>query len=101
MTSVHLTIVQYNDPPSLSSSLPSFLPSSLPFSLPPSLTLSPLSLSPFLAPPPQRGKRDFSNFDTDFISEKAKLTPVERDVVEAINQTEFDNFTYTSTDFPA
>ena len=49
----------------------------------------------------QRGKRDFSNFDTDFISEKPRLTVVEREVVEHINQSEFDNFTYTNADFTA
>ena len=49
----------------------------------------------------QRGKRDFSNFDTDFISEKPRLTQVEREVVENINQSEFENFTYTNADFTA
>ena len=50
-------------------------------------------------PPLQRSKRDFSNFDVDFISEKACLTPVEREVVRHINQQEFEGFTFTNSEF--
>ncbi len=48
----------------------------------------------------QRSKRDFSNFDVDFISERANLTPVDKDLVKSVvNQGEFVGFTYTNSEF--
>lgn len=48
---------------------------------------------------PQRSKRDFSNFDSDFISENPTLTPIDGDTVRSLNQTEFDGFTFTNSEF--
>ena len=49
--------------------------------------------------PPQRSKRDFSNFDVDFISEQPRLTPLDRDQAHSINQNEFEGFTFTNSEF--
>lgn len=49
--------------------------------------------------PQVRSKRDFSNFDVDFISEHAKLTPVEDEIVKSINQADFEGFTFTNSEF--
>ncbi len=50
--------------------------------------------------PLQRSKRDFSNFDVDFISERANLTPVDKDLVKSVvNQGDFVGFTYTNSEF--
>ena len=47
----------------------------------------------------QRSKRDFSNFDSDFISENPTLTPIDGDTVRSLNQTEFEGFTFTNSEF--
>ena len=47
----------------------------------------------------QRSKRDFSNFDSDFISENPVLTPIEGDTVKSLNQAEFEGFTFTNSEF--
>jgi hypothetical protein len=47
----------------------------------------------------QRSKRDFSNFDSDFISENPNLTPIDGDTVRSLNQTEFEGFTFTNSEF--
>ncbi|KAG1714342.1 putative protein kinase C delta type [Nymphon striatum] len=39
---------------------------------------------------------DVSNFDTDFTMEKAVLTPVERRIVESMDQEQFKGFSYTN-----
>ncbi|XP_064403529.1 calcium-independent protein kinase C-like isoform X2 [Halichondria panicea] len=50
--------------------------------------------------PQVRSKRDFSNFDVDFISERANLTPVDKDLVKSVvNQGDFVGFTYTNSEF--
>ena len=47
----------------------------------------------------QRSKRDFSNFDSDFISENPTLTPIDGDTVRSLNQTDFEGFTFTNSEF--
>ena len=47
----------------------------------------------------QRGKRDVSNFDADFIMEEPKLTPIEQKITENLSQSEFKDFTYTNSEF--
>ncbi|XP_003386485.1 PREDICTED: calcium-independent protein kinase C [Amphimedon queenslandica] len=51
--------------------------------------------------PQVRGKRDFSNFDADFITEEPRLTPIESSALDNISQTEFKDFTYTNAEFVA
>lgn len=80
----------------MSSNLTVFLFYHFPFP-PSSSSFSPLLL--LLPTHLQRSRRDFSNFDVDFISEKAEFTPMEREVVKAINQGEFEGFTFTNSEF--
>lgn len=47
----------------------------------------------------QRSKKDFSNFDVDFISENPRLTPVDDKVVQSLCQEEFIGFTFTNSEF--
>ncbi|KAL5464107.1 hypothetical protein EMCRGX_G033073 [Ephydatia muelleri] len=49
--------------------------------------------------PQVKSKRDFTNFDADFLSEKAQLTPVDSDALKEVNQAEFQNFTFTNSEF--
>ena len=49
--------------------------------------------------PSQKSKRDFTNFDADFLSEKAQLTPVDNEALKDVNQAEFHNFTFTNSEF--
>ncbi|PAA53901.1 hypothetical protein BOX15_Mlig015708g1, partial [Macrostomum lignano] len=46
-----------------------------------------------------RSKADTGNFDRDFTSEAAKLTPVDADTVQAIQQEEFANFSFFNEDY--
>ena len=48
----------------------------------------------------QRSKRDATNFDEDFTKENPELTPMGNDVVQSLNQTEFQDFTFTNSEFP-
>lgn len=48
----------------------------------------------------QRSKRDFSNFDDDFTKENPTLTPMGNDLVQSLNQAEFQDFTFTNSEFP-
>lgn len=40
-----------------------------------------------------------TNFDKDFTSEDAVLTPVDQNIVKAINQEEFSGFSFVNSDF--
>ena len=47
----------------------------------------------------QRSKKDFNNFDADFTREAPKLTPVDNEVVQSLNQGEFEGFTFTNSEY--
>jgi len=51
--------------------------------------------------PKLKSKKDIGNFDTDFTSEQAVLTPSDREAIEAIDQNEFAGFTFTNPAFAA
>lgn len=44
----------------------------------------------------QHGASDVSNFDEDFTREPAVLTPIEDDVLAAMDQNIFKEFSYTN-----
>uniref|UniRef100_A0A5S6R2F1 protein kinase C n=1 Tax=Trichuris muris TaxID=70415 RepID=A0A5S6R2F1_TRIMR len=45
-----------------------------------------------------RSATDVSNFDEDFTSEQSSLTPLDEQLLESIDQEQFSNFTYISSD---
>ena len=47
----------------------------------------------------QASKKDVTNFDKDFTSEKAVLTPTDRSMIDSINQSEFRGFSYCNPDY--
>ena len=47
----------------------------------------------------QRNRTDANNFDKDFTKEDPCLTPLDQQLVDAINQNEFDGFSYVNADF--
>lgn len=47
----------------------------------------------------QKSKKDALNFDAEFTKEEPVLTPVNADVVRAINQEEFRGFSFVNPDF--
>lgn len=47
----------------------------------------------------QSSERDVSYFDTEFTSEPAQLSPVDPEAIREINQTEFQGFSFTNSDF--
>ncbi|XP_046402389.1 protein kinase C [Ischnura elegans] len=49
--------------------------------------------------PKIKSKKDALNFDTEFTKEEPILTPVNSDVVHAINQEEFKGFSFVNPDF--
>jgi hypothetical protein len=49
--------------------------------------------------PQVRSKKDFSNFDVDFISEQPRLTPIDDKVAQSLSQDEFIGFTFTNSEF--
>ncbi|XP_022130379.2 protein kinase C isoform X1 [Pieris rapae] len=49
--------------------------------------------------PKTRGRRDAANFDAEFTKEEPALTPVPHDVLRAINQEEFQGFSFVNADF--
>lgn len=49
--------------------------------------------------PQVRSKKDFNNFDADFTREAPKLTPVDNEVVQSLNQGEFEGFTFTNSEY--
>eukprot|EP00911_Craspedida_sp_UC1_P000494 UC1_evm4s372 len=49
--------------------------------------------------PPVKNRRDFSQFDIDFLSEKPGITPCPRDRLNAIPQEEFMGFEFVNPDF--
>ena len=49
--------------------------------------------------PAGSGKGDDSNFDEEFTAEPAVLTPAEAERIEAIDQREFDGFTFVNALF--
>ena len=50
---------------------------------------------------PQKGKKDAVNFDAEFTKEEPNLTPINVDIIKAINQTEFDGFSFVNADYAA
>jgi len=55
-----------------------------------------------LKPPFQpkiKGRKDAVNFDAEFTKEEPQLTPINADVVRAINQDEFAGFSYINAEF--
>ena len=54
---------------------------------------------PFL--PKLKSDRDVSYFDTEFTKENPRLTPVDRNEVQSINQQEFEGFSFTNGSFVA
>ena len=49
----------------------------------------------------QKSRRDALNFDSEFTKEDPILTPINHDVVRAINQDEFRGFSFTNPDYSA
>ncbi|KAB7495040.1 Calcium-independent protein kinase C [Armadillidium nasatum] len=49
--------------------------------------------------PKIKGKRDAVNFDAEFTKEEPVLTPINSEVVKAINQEEFANFSFINSEF--
>lgn len=49
--------------------------------------------------PKIKTKKDVNNFDADFTKEEPVLTPINPEVVRAINQDEFQGFSFTNPDF--
>uniref|UniRef100_A0A6A7FSW4 Protein kinase C n=1 Tax=Hirondellea gigas TaxID=1518452 RepID=A0A6A7FSW4_9CRUS len=49
--------------------------------------------------PKVKSIRDASNFDAEFTKEEPTLTPINAEVVRAINQREFSGFSYTNPEF--
>uniref|UniRef100_A0A0N5B128 Protein kinase C n=1 Tax=Syphacia muris TaxID=451379 RepID=A0A0N5B128_9BILA len=49
--------------------------------------------------PKIKSKRDVNNFDSDFTKEEPQLTPTDPNVVGALNQEEFENFTFVNPFF--
>lgn len=47
----------------------------------------------------QKSKKDALNFDAEFTKEEPVLTPINGDVVRAINQEEFRGFSFINPDF--
>lgn len=47
----------------------------------------------------QKSRTDANNFDKDFTSEEPTLTPVDMSVVKAINQEEFQGFSFINPDY--
>lgn len=47
----------------------------------------------------QKSKKDAMNFDAEFTKEEPVLTPVNADVVRAINQEEFKGFSFVNPDY--
>lgn len=47
----------------------------------------------------QKGKKDAVNFDTEFTKEEPVLTPINQEVVRAINQDEFRGFSCVNPAF--
>ena len=45
----------------------------------------------------QKNKKDALNFDTEFTKEEPTLTPIMAEVVKAINQADFDGFSYVNS----
>lgn len=56
----------------------------------------PSTAKPIALPPPNPPS---SNFDVDFTSEKPTLTPVDREAIEQIDQSEFEGFEYCNPRF--
>lgn len=46
----------------------------------------------------QKSREDVSNFDPDFIKEEPVLTPIDEGHLPMINQDEFRNFSYVSSE---
>lgn len=49
--------------------------------------------------PKMKGRKDAVNFDAEFTKEEPQLTPINAEVVRAINQDEFAGFSYTNGEF--
>lgn len=47
----------------------------------------------------QKGRKDAVNFDAEFTKEDPTLTPINSEVVKAINQEEFLNFSFINSEF--
>ena len=47
----------------------------------------------------QKSRTDTNNFDKDFTSEEPTLTPVDMAIIKAINQEEFDGFSFINDDY--
>lgn len=47
----------------------------------------------------QKSRTDTSNFDRDFTSEEPTLTPVDSAIIKAINQEEFQGFSFVNDDY--
>jgi len=49
--------------------------------------------------PKIKGKKDAVNFDAEFTKEEPNLTPINVDIIKAINQNEFDGFSFINADY--
>lgn len=50
-------------------------------------------------PVPQKHRKDVSNFDRQFTSEKTDLTPTDKLFMMNLDQTEFNGFSYLNPEF--
>lgn len=50
-------------------------------------------------PCPQKHRKDVSNFDRQFTSEKTDLTPTDKLFMMNLDQTEFNGFSYLNPEF--
>ncbi|XP_043228852.1 calcium-independent protein kinase C-like [Amphibalanus amphitrite] len=51
--------------------------------------------------PKIKGKKDAVNFDAEFTKEEPNLTPINVDIIKAINQVEFEGFSFVNADYAA
>lgn len=56
-------------------------------------------MSVYLSIDLQKSQTDATNFDKDFTSEEPQLTPIDPVVISAINQEEFQGFTFVNEEF--
>lgn len=47
----------------------------------------------------QKSKRSHDNFDPEFTEEATRLTPIDRNFIQHIDQRVFENFSYINTTF--